>query len=498
MMYQRHRVGGEAMGKLVKVLLVACFCLISSPLLAQGTSVDGAQGPKAKVFLLPVESARGEITPIVTDRIGESIRERLRADGRIELLGTYRDIQRQLDGSGQHASASIAEAERLYTSGIGLLTAGENQRAAETFQRSVDMMEQNIADLQNYEVLADAMVNLSLAYYLAGFDLDSRKYMNKFVHLRPDSVLDAEKFPEELLAVAKDEQERVKKAGPGKLVVTANVAGAIVMVDGVMKGETPVTIEDVGFGSHYVVVRNSKGAWSEEVRVRGRRQSQEVVASLSDDGGAPVAAAGSDGYPSFYVDMRETIRSGEFGDDLQPYMRELVSRTGAQYVTWVVVVREGSAYMAVPFVYRAQDHRFVRVEATRFNIELSNLRVGINRMSDLMITAIHAMPEDQVFSAVNLVPEPVAVVAPKPAAQSSAAAPVAAAPVQTPPASTAQPVIPPPLVMGSEEKSNTWKYVGWTGAAVLVAGAVVGSVFLIANMNDDSSKPVGFEAEVSW
>src|SRR5690554_3471375 len=172
MMDQRVRAGGGATGILLGSLLVACFCLMSSAGFAQ-------EGPKPKVFLLPVDSVQDGVTPIVTDRVGESVRERLKADGRIELLGTYADILRKLEGGGQHASASIAEAERLYTSGIGLLTAGENQRAAETFQRAVDMMVQNIGDLHNFEVLSDAMVNLSLAYFLAGFDLDSRKYMQK-------------------------------------------------------------------------------------------------------------------------------------------------------------------------------------------------------------------------------------------------------------------------------------------------------------------------------
>ncbi len=483
MMDQRVRAGGGATGILLKVLLVACFCLISSAGFAQ-------EGPKPKVFLLPVDSVQGEVTPIVTDRVGESIRERLKADGRIEMLGTYRDILRKLEGGGQHASASVAEAERLYTSGIGLLTAGENQRAAETFQRSVDMMEQNIGDVHNFEVLSDAMANLSLAYFLAGFDLDSRKYMQKFVQLKPDAKLDAEKFPKELIDVANDERDKVKKAGPGKIVVKANISGAMVFVDGALKGEVPMTIEDVGFGTHYLVVRNSKGAFAEEIRVRGRGKEQIVEASMNaEPAGAAVVSA--DGMPSFYTDMRETIRSGEFGEDLQPYMRELVARTGAQYVTWMVAVREGSAYVVAPFVYRASDGRFVKVESTRFNIELSNLRVGVNRLNEQIITAIETMSDDQVFSSVSLVPAAVAVKTPAKAPVAVAVAP--AGTVQ----SGQQSVVPPPVI-NEQEESKTWKYVGWTGAAVLVGGAIAGGIYMLATMNDDPSGPVGFEAEVSW
>ncbi|MBA2661068.1 MAG: PEGA domain-containing protein [Bradymonadaceae bacterium] len=498
MMYRRNRFSRHARPTLLLGVLLG-MCLLPSMLAAQEAAPEGVQGPRPKVFLIPTDSVRAEITPIVTERVGESLRERLRADGRIELLGSFRDIQRQLEGGGQHSSATIAEAERLYTSGIGLLTAGDNQRAAETFQRSVDLMEQNIGDLHNFDVLADALVNLALAYFQAGFDLDSRKYMHKYAHLRPAAKFDAAKFPKGVIEIATDEQDRVQKAGNGKLVVNANVAGAAVFIDGVAKGETPVTIEDVGFGTHYLVVRDKRGGtWSEEIRVRGRGREQVMDVKLGEGQAAAPVAAGraADGeLPAFYTDLREVLRTGKFGVEQQPYLREVVGRTGGQFVAWVVMVREGSNYVAAPFVYRASDGLIVQATKIKFNMELSNLRAGVNQLSDAIIIAVEQMPMDQAISVVDLNPakseQPAVAVAPKADPATKARPAVVRQPGE-------DEVIPPPKVMPSESRSDTWTYVGWGSAAVLIGGAIAGSIYLLAASGDDPSKPVGFEAEVSW
>lgn len=192
------------------VAVFAAFAFVFSPfaVLAQ-QSADGAQneegeqaepaakpaGPTPKLFLLPAQGVRDEISSIIPERVGEMLRGQLEGKSQIELLPTYERLEKQ---GGGRANAAVAEAERLYTSGIGLLTAGEDEKASKSFQKSVDILEQNIADLHNFNVLADAYKNMALAYFNAGFDFDGRKKMKVFAHLRPEAELDAEKFPKEL------------------------------------------------------------------------------------------------------------------------------------------------------------------------------------------------------------------------------------------------------------------------------------------------------------
>lgn len=456
-------------------------------------NVAFAQRPTPKVFVVPTQSVNDSISSIIPERIGEQVREGIKQDGRVTLMPTYEEVRKQLGGGG-HASAAIAQAETLYTQGIGLLTAGEDQKAAEMFQRSVDMMEQNIADLKNYDVLADALANLSLAYFNAKFDVDARKRMKDFAHLRPTAKLDPEKYPKDLLSVLEDEQKKVASAGTGKLTISASIEGARVFIDGVEKGNAPVTVADVGFGTHYLEVRGPKGGvWAEKIRVRGKGKAQDFKVKL---GQGSVSVSESDDGSGIYNDLMATVKTGRWGAEIQPYVKELATQTGAEYIAWMVMYKDGGKYVAVPFVHRPSDGMTVRVKGADFNIELSNLRAGVATISKNVVDAAVLFPESEAVVDVELGPAPV--VAKKPVetpAETKTTETKTTDPVVTEPY-VGTPLQTPPDAPPSESVS-TWTYIA-AGGAVIVAGALVaGGIYLLTD-DDNDERASGFDAVVSW
>lgn len=447
-------------------------------------SVFGQSGPAPKVFVLPTRSVNDSISTIIPERIGEQVREGLQQDKRVQLQPSYDDVLKSLSGAG-HASAAAAQAEELYTSGIGLLTAGENKRAVENFQRAVDLMEQNIADLRSFDVLADALANLSLASFNAEFDLDARNRMKDFAHLRPTANLDPEKYDKALLEILADEQKKVAAAKNGRLEISANLPGATVFIDGVEKGAAPLTVTDVGFGTHYLVVRGPAGeVYTEKIRVRGKNTKQEFKAELK--GSSSAQASTGTTLPSFYVDLLAETRTGKWGGSLKPYLTELANQTGADYVSWVLMYREGSSYNAAPFVFRRTDALLVQLQPISFNVELSNLRTGVTTLTKSMVDAVVSMPEDLAVVDVAV-------------GQTS----VAKAKVVKPAESTngtekkVTTVTPPPVVAPPNDEFGTWSYVA-AGGAVLVLGALIaGGVYLLVD-DDNPSGASGFDAIISW
>lgn len=481
-------------------------------------------GPTPKLFLLPTQGVQDDISGIIPERIGEMLRGQLQGKRSIELLPTYDKLQKQ---GGGRANAAVAEAKRLYTSGIGLLTAGEDDKAAKTFQKAVDIMEQNIADLQNFDVLADAYKNMALAYKNAGYDFDSRKRMKVFACLRPEATLDKEKFPKELREVFNDEVKKIKRAGPGKLVIKADVGAALVYIDGVSKGKTPTTVEDVGYGYHYMVVRAPNGGvWSEQIRVRGRGKTQKFDVELGAGGAQADAEQSGDAEgPAFYTGLLGGIKSGSFGKDLQPYLAELVTRTGTQYVAWVAMVKKGREYMAVPFIYRAEDGLMIQADSVSFNIELSNLRVGVSQLASTIVATADTMPEDQAITSVDLTASeekaPVAAAATGgeqggeqageqaggeavatndqtgEAGETTAAGSEAGEEAATHVTQKEQDSVePPPVPSDKEGETDKWVWIGAGSAAVLVTGLVVGGVVYMTDSGSD--QPKNFDATLSW
>jgi hypothetical protein len=473
----------------------------------QEESQPAVKGPTPKLFFLPVQTVSEDISGIISERIGELTREQVGSDSRVELLPRYRALRKQLAAGGGRANAAIAKANDLYTSGIGLLTAGEDKKAAESFQTSVDIMEENLADVTNFNVLTDAYKNLALAYYNAGFDFDARKKMKIYAHLRPKDELDPEKYPEELRQIFDEETAKIEKAGPGKLEIKAP-EGAQIYIDGQLKGEAPMTVEDVGFGYHYMVVRNAAGStWAEQIRVRGRGKEQAFDVDLGS--GGQDEKKGEDDLPAFYTDLLATISSGTFGTDLQPYLKELATRSGTDYVAWVAMIKGDGEYVAVPFVWRASDGLLVRGAEVTFNLELSNLMVGVSELSRHIVEDVEAMPKDRAITTAELgqpeepeesaetetTEEGGAVASAEDTGEGAQAEGDLPMPdgSETDEGTTMQ---PPPEVKPSESKDNTWTYVGIGGGVLAVGGIIAGSVFLLTQNNPNQSGD--FRTRVRW
>lgn len=439
-------------------------------------TAQSKDGPSPKFFMLPTQSVRSSVTSIVPERIGEILREQIKQDVRVELMPGYEEIQKGLGGS----TAAIAQAESLYTSGIGLLTAGEDKQAAENFQRAVDIMEQNLGDLTNYDILADALANLALAYFNSDFDLDARKRMQQYAQMRPGQTLDKDRFPKDLIAIYEEEAKKVKSAGPGKLKVDAKGKPAMVFVDGVEKGNAPATIDDVGFGSHYLVVRGTDGSvWADVIRVKGRGKSQEFSADLAKGSGPKKG----EGPPAFYTDLLEKIETGTFGTDLAPYLKELTSQTGAAYVAWVVMYKKSGEYVAAPFAYRASDGMIVQGDDVTFNIELSNLLVGVSTLSKSLVDLALQMPQSRAVTTVQLGGPP-----PKEVVTTTTTTDTTATSDTT--VTIKEPSEPPP-----SQARSTWTYVGVAAGGLVLVGLVAGGIYLLS---EDGTTAPGFNTEVSW
>lgn len=442
-------------------------------------------GPTQKYFMLPTQGVQDSVTTIVPQRIGELTREQVAKDARVDLLPPYDDLRRQLAGS----TATIAQAEALYTSGIGLLTAGNDAEAADAFRRAIETMEQNLGDLGNFEVLVDATANLALANHNAGFDLDARKGIQAYAQLRPTATLDPDKFPKELIDLFAQEVAKIEKAGNGVLKITADKEG-VVFIDGVEHGPTPVTVESVGFGHHYLVVRSGDTVYTEKIRVRGKKATQDFKATATSS--TPQANAATS---TFYADMLALIKSGTFtASSLGAYLSEFSNQTGAQHIGFVVMYKQGSRYVAVPFAFVAADNKLLQGSDIQFNIELSNLLVGVSALSDSLVTLALQAPEERVVTDVQL---GAAVAVATTATPTTTTATATAAATATG-SGTADPgvraTITPPEPT-DKKSGNTWKYIGITAGAVVGAGLIATVVYLLVNSDGGND---GFVTEVQW
>ena len=464
-------------------------------------SRSASQTPTLAV--LPAQAVGSGIQDLVPRRIGEMVRDRVSADGRLDTLPSFAVMQRE-EATRARSTTAINEARKKYTSGIGLIEAGEYQRAADTLQEAVDLLRANVADLQNFDVLADATAKLAWAYYEAGYDFDARSYIKEYAHLRPDASLDQDEFPAELKKIFEEEVKKVREAGTSTLTIEANEEGATVYVDGVEEGKTPATV-DVRFGAHYLVVRGDKGRWTSQILVRGRGTRETYEATLSQPERAEVEEE-----PAYFTQLLSGIADGVFGAELGPELTEFVDQSGADDVAWMTMQQRDGEFRAIPFVYSADEDLYLRGETVTFDVELSNLRLGVEELGKQIVDMTLNTPTDRAFQRVDLTADPEADARAeadtKETAQEESGQQAATdqtddeeivkqaddrSDTEEPAAESVQP--PPPIEDDEKDgQAGKWILVG-LGSAAVTAGLVVGGVFLFGGNNPD-----GFQTEVSW
>jgi hypothetical protein len=89
-------------------------------------------------------------------------------------------------------------------------------------------------------------------------------------------------------------------AATGHLTVRSDPAGALVTIDGRLRGETPVTVRDLALGPHTIqVARPGHVPWTERVTLTVASPSRLVAATLRPGLDAPDRISGS-----IYIDSR--------------------------------------------------------------------------------------------------------------------------------------------------------------------------------------------------
>ncbi len=482
------------------------------------SSTDGQdEGPTPEMALLPTHSIGDDISDLVPERIGEMLRKRAGSDDRLKLLSSFRNMRQEESQEGS-VSQTIAKAREQYKSGIGLLNAGKFEKSSEKLKSAVELIKGNVADLREFDVLVDALAKLSRAYFEAGYDFDARKRITEYAHLRPNAELNPDDFPEGLRKIYKREARKVDQAGTSTIAVETDAEQATVWLDGEEKGTAPLKISDATYGYHYLVVKDPRGrSWAKRIQVPGRDRTRTFqptlegegtdtaddsrASSASEDGGQQ-ASEDDDSMPAFYTELRQRIEDGSFSaDDVRPYFKEFADETGATYVAWVSMFRNDGSYTAAPFVYRASDGRIVRIERTDFNVQLSDLRVGVSTMSTNLVETTLEMPDKRAVQSVTLVEpeqdEKPEAVASSSAETSSESESVSSAPSDDTSTEPTSPPASPPEPAPKRQNRRVWTYVG-IGGAVLAVGGLVAGGFALFGGDQSPSRPPGFTANVSW
>lgn len=156
--------------------------------------------------------------------------------------------------SGAVPADQVAEARSALTIGRAMLARGQAKAAVLKLQGSSTQLARVLAWTQKQD-LANAQLYLGTAQAMAG---DAKGAVATFVALlawRPDALPDPDLATATVMPLWGKAAEQVARLGTGSIDITTSPEGALAYVDGNLAGFTPLTVDNLTEGTHYVTLR---------------------------------------------------------------------------------------------------------------------------------------------------------------------------------------------------------------------------------------------------
>jgi hypothetical protein len=410
-----------------------------------------AQGRAARVFFVTLEPLGPETPGVAVSQINSGLVERLESTRNVELLHRVRGAA---SNEGNSVNAAIDQAEALYQQAIGHYVVEDFSSAVEEFSQMAELFQDNLADVRDWNIYFDGLFRMSECQLKSGNQEDARSSLHRALAVRPNLSFNADIQGQAFAIMAAEVLESVTEHLAADLDILTDIEGAIIWVDGVEFGEAPISVHGQLYpGEHFVHARGPDGEMAASSVVIDRRHGAMVSLILAQE--EEVVSEEDGDEPRYLRSLRRELGEDQIGDTLLPYLGELATRQGVDFVVTGVVIGDGSTYTAHPFIYRASDGMFGIVDTQEFDTDLSNLRVQVFSLGEKISSSVRHFPDDLVSGARILPEELIAQEEAEAAAAAAAEAEAFAVPVETSlsipePVSAPTPVVTPPPVEEEE------------------------------------------------
>ena len=480
-----------------------------------------------RVLLVPLQKSDDVRSQVVVQRISEYLKTLLSMSGRMELLdeSALAAPIAEEPAAPPTASPEIEAADDLLWRGKDQIEKRKYRDAVKTLRGALEAYESHYRKLRDYDKIADALLQLSVAYYRAGYEDNGEETLTRVIVMRPDLVLDPRQFSTGVAESVEAIRTRLKRSSTGTVQVTSTAPGNVYL-DGVLKGAAPQTLTGLFPGRHYVqVIADAHEIWAERFTTPRSGKTHEIAATpKAIEGAVPARPAAK------MSDLTDPVARGLVHTrDFPETATTAAQAADAQYVLMGFVSKGSEGYILSPFLHQAASQTTVELDEVCFDAELSDLQVKLLVLEDNLTAALAELPADKrisrrpaCYDRKPAAPPVVAAVPTPPPTTPATPTPPPTTPATLPPTTPETPPATPPAAAvlapsapvydpnapiydptapvgsgGSTGSDEAWyqKWWVWTIVGVVVVGGAVTAGFLLA---PEESKPGEFSVDVQW
>ncbi|MCP4501372.1 MAG: PEGA domain-containing protein [Deltaproteobacteria bacterium] len=248
------------------LVLVLAFVFVALP-------VDAADGISLATVSAPTDSPSQGAAVLV----GQIARQSFKRNPRYDVLEISAVLRANADWPAQRrqrqAEEALANAQAAYD-------AFELEPTLEALAEAIIGFEQALAAMEDITPIVEAYKLQGATYALKGDTKNASRAFAKVFMLDPGATLGDEGFPDTVQSLFEQEREQAFDAKTGGISVFSAPNAAEVWLDGSFVGVTPVTVDSITVGRHFLrVVKDGYENFGTPVDV-AREQERNVQATM--------------------------------------------------------------------------------------------------------------------------------------------------------------------------------------------------------------------------
>jgi len=216
---------------------------------ALGDRVEARKKKRLKVAVFVQHSPGVNIK--VVDRLIFRIKRGLKKNKRLKLVRPARVLARF---SGDLPLDSLRNSRKKLKLGYALLEQKFYRRAITAFNMSLVSMMKALAYVKKSRLVM-AQFGLALAYYHSHLRAQTLRMLKKLLTWRPVLRVNRSTLPKGFLRLLRKARRVVKKRPRGQFILRTRPVGAKAYLNGRSIGRTPIDLEGVPAGTHYLTIR---------------------------------------------------------------------------------------------------------------------------------------------------------------------------------------------------------------------------------------------------
>ena len=204
---------------------------------------------------------------------GHFVRDLLGKDERYEVVDLNKSLGNQ---DRDRALKAFQSAEEMVQKGHDAYDALELDAAVEYLSNTLKQYERFAAYVNDFRKVSEALMLLGATHILRGEEKLGNRRLEQALNVFPQMEPDPRIFNPAMRGQFQETVSRMSTRPPGTLSVTSNPSYAEAYVDGKFVGVTPLAVERVSEGRHYVrLERDGYRSWGKVVEVTGRTETAE-------------------------------------------------------------------------------------------------------------------------------------------------------------------------------------------------------------------------------